>query len=194
MAYPVDKETFRRVVNQELPTIPGDVLNENDQNLPADFLERLQDTLGYDIKMGEASVKAFFDTVNARFAAIKIPQLITVYQGEPNQRITAGNNESYGTYIDLLSTDVVFFQVYIDWMRYLNTTAGINIQFQRFSTGFSPGNNFKGIESMGGLTTVLNYVLINPTAGNAIYNIFIEAETNEVMIRAVCFTAIKISI
>lgn len=70
MAYPDDKETFRRVVNQELPDIPGDVLDENDQNLPADFLERLQDTLGYGIKMGYATVKAFFDYVVSQITLI----------------------------------------------------------------------------------------------------------------------------
>ena len=70
MAYPDDKETFRRVVNQDLPAEPGNVVDENDQNLPADFLERLQDTLGYGIKMGYATVKAFFDYVVSQIALI----------------------------------------------------------------------------------------------------------------------------
>lgn len=70
MAYPDDKETFRRVVNQELPAIPGDTVDEDDQNLPASFLERLQDTLGYGIKMGYASMKAFFDYVVSQITLI----------------------------------------------------------------------------------------------------------------------------
>lgn len=71
MSYPTNKETFRRVVNQDLTQgIPGDTVDENDQNLPADFLERLQDTLGYNIKMGYASVKTFFDYIVSQLALI----------------------------------------------------------------------------------------------------------------------------
>lgn len=70
MAYPDNKETFRRVINQELPDIPGDTVDENDQNLPANFLERLQDTFGYNIKMGYTTVKEFFDWLLAQISTI----------------------------------------------------------------------------------------------------------------------------
>lgn len=56
MPYPENKETFRRVVNQLLPEVRGDVVRDEDQNLPADFLERLQDTLGYNFKSGYESL------------------------------------------------------------------------------------------------------------------------------------------
>ena len=47
MAYPDDKETFRRVVNQDLSHgIEGDTVDQGDQNNMGDFLERLEDTLG----------------------------------------------------------------------------------------------------------------------------------------------------
>jgi len=80
MSYPDDKETFRRVVNQDLPDVDGDTVDENDQNLPADFLERLQDTLGYGIKMGYASVKAFFDWIVENIPR-KIVDTILIHPG-----------------------------------------------------------------------------------------------------------------
>lgn len=64
MAYPDDKDTFRRVTGY----VGGDVvdankLKEGDQNNMAGWLESLQDIFGYSIKMGYATVKAFFDWV-----------------------------------------------------------------------------------------------------------------------------------
>lgn len=48
MPYPQDQETFRRVINRNLTEkIPGTTLDENDQNLPASFLEKLQNLIGY---------------------------------------------------------------------------------------------------------------------------------------------------
>lgn len=67
MSYPVDKEEFRRVINKDLSTgTPGSVLDEDDHNKPVDLLERLQDILGYGIKMGYATVRAFFDYVKSK--------------------------------------------------------------------------------------------------------------------------------
>ena len=57
MAYPTDKETFNRVINQDLGAgIPGSTLDQGDHNLPADFLERLQDTLGLEVQGAAATV------------------------------------------------------------------------------------------------------------------------------------------
>jgi len=57
MAYPVDKELFRRVVGENLAEgIPGDVVIADDQNNPANFLERLQDTLGLEVQGAFPSV------------------------------------------------------------------------------------------------------------------------------------------
>jgi len=68
MAYPDDKETFRRVVNQDLTQgIPGDTVDENDQNLPADFLERLQDIFGYNLLGGFDTLKLRLDNIDSKF-------------------------------------------------------------------------------------------------------------------------------
>jgi len=62
--YPADKETFRRVVNRDLSGgIPGTTLDKDDQNLPADFLERLQDTLGLEVNGEYASVAERLNTI-----------------------------------------------------------------------------------------------------------------------------------
>lgn len=55
--YPTKKEVFRRVINQDLGEgQPGSTLDQGDHNLPADFLERLQDTLGLRVNGAFSSV------------------------------------------------------------------------------------------------------------------------------------------
>jgi len=68
MPYPDDKDTFRRVEGY----VGGDFqdvnkLKEGDQNNMAQWLEDLQDIFGYGIKMGYATVKAFFDWIVTTF-------------------------------------------------------------------------------------------------------------------------------
>ena len=62
MSYPDDKDEFRKPVGY----VSGPVTDDNkvkvgDQVNMANWLENLQDTLGYGIKMGYASMRAFFD-------------------------------------------------------------------------------------------------------------------------------------
>lgn len=194
MAYPDDKETFRRVINQELPTIPGDLVDENDQNLPADFLERMQDTLGYNIKMGFASVKAFFDNINSRFAAIKKAEVFTLYQAALVVLKTTDQWVEYGTALTLLSTDVVFFQVNLIWRRYNGPAARVLFWLRRDNDTFGPTIDFAGIENNGKISSTLNYVLTNPTPGTANYKIRLTAQHDQSFWEYLTFTAIKISI
>lgn len=64
MAYPDDKDTFRSVTGYTGgPVIDANKLKAGDQNNMGSWLENLQDIFGYGIKMGYATVKAFFDWV-----------------------------------------------------------------------------------------------------------------------------------
>ena len=50
MSYPEEKETFRRVVGENLAAgVAGDVVKAEDRNEVVDFLERLQDILGVNL-------------------------------------------------------------------------------------------------------------------------------------------------
>lgn len=68
--YPDDKETWRLLIDQNLPAEPGTTIEQIDFNYKTDFLERLQDTLGYGITMGFLSVRLFFDDVVTQLATI----------------------------------------------------------------------------------------------------------------------------
>ena len=68
MAYPTDKETFRRVENQDIGQgIPGSTLDQDDHNKPVDFIERLQDTLGLEIQGTETSVAERLTAIESKF-------------------------------------------------------------------------------------------------------------------------------
>jgi len=78
MAYPDDKEEFRRVVNQDLPDVEGDIVDKDDQNKPADFLERLQDTIGLNIKGGEASLNSRINLIESALNIIPGVEILLV--------------------------------------------------------------------------------------------------------------------
>jgi len=59
MSFPDDKETFRRVVGKNMPIgQQGDKVKTGDHNNVADFIERLEDILGYNFIDGYADLKA----------------------------------------------------------------------------------------------------------------------------------------
>lgn len=66
MAYPQDKETWRRVVGRDFPASEtGDEVEDDDHNLPVDFMERLEDILGYDFIDGFSDLADRLDTLIA---------------------------------------------------------------------------------------------------------------------------------
>ena len=68
MSYPNDKETFRRVVGEDLSQgIPGDVIKAEDHNAPVDLLERLQDILGLNPQGSYESVASRLSALSSRF-------------------------------------------------------------------------------------------------------------------------------
>lgn len=77
MAFPADKETWRRVVGKDLPLGElGDTIIANDHNDYAVFLEALQDTLGISIVGGYGSVKLRLDDLSTAAESFVIMQLV----------------------------------------------------------------------------------------------------------------------
>lgn len=194
MAYPDDKETFRRVINQDLPAEPGTVLDQGDQNLPADFLERLQDTFGYNIKMGYANVKEFFDNIVSQFAGIKKTEIIIMQQGDAGGAKTQGQITEFRQNLNLVSTDIIFFQVNFFWRGTTSGSTVLRMSLLRINTPFGPVQNFSGIGQNKRLSTNYNYVLTNPTPGNVSFAMRITAHEGAQYWDAISFTAIKISL
>jgi len=77
MTFPTDKETWTPKVGKDLSLgVLGDVLEASDFNDYADFLERLQDTLGLDIIGDFASVKLRLDDTATLASTMVAMQLI----------------------------------------------------------------------------------------------------------------------
>lgn len=95
MSYPENKEIFRRVVNQLLPEVRGNVVKADDQNNAADFLERLQDALGYNFKTGYADLASRIDKIENG-----VPYKYHSTHGTYTGTITAGNIPSFEFGID----------------------------------------------------------------------------------------------
>jgi len=77
MAFPDDKETWRRVVGKNLALgILGDKVKTGDQNNIADFLERLEDLLGYSFIEGYATLKEKLDDLPTKETNFVLNQLI----------------------------------------------------------------------------------------------------------------------
>lgn len=109
MAYPDDKEIFRRVVGEDLAAgIPGDIVTADDRNKPVDFLERLQDTLGVGIKGGEVNlndrIKALEDSKIYSKGAVNLLGDMTFDSGSLSHIVIP-------TFSPLVENDVVFLRV-----------------------------------------------------------------------------------
>jgi len=71
MSYPDDKDTFREVTGYVSgPVVDDNKVKAGDQNNTGTWLENFQDTMGYGIKMGYATVKAFFDWIVTQFGLV----------------------------------------------------------------------------------------------------------------------------
>jgi len=194
MAYPDDKEEFRRVVNEDLPAVEGTVLDENDQNLPADFLERLQDTFGYNIKMGYASVKAFFDDVVSKITGVNKNQVIALYQGTGGGILGPGAISEKGAFWDFLATDKVLFQANTIWRATTATKAYLEYSLLRVNTPITTQYSFFSLAANEELSSTLNFYWPTPIAGNVSYKIRIVVRTAQVNLITSSLVAIKTSI
>lgn len=109
MAYPDTKETFRRVENQDLPDVDGDIVDEDDHNLPVDFLERLQDVLGLDILGGFGSVKLRLDDLTTKTGNI-LSITPTINCLGSTTIIYEGNNNTWGIDVTVeAANEIVLF-------------------------------------------------------------------------------------
>lgn len=178
MAYPVNKETFRRVVNQDLPTVEGDIVDEDDQNLPADFLERLQDTLGYSILGGYGSVKARLDGMQTLIDAGLKVQLITGFNFT-TYHLTSGVN----WYISLTPTITgtnemifIFFNAVVDFTGVPPSTIQNMFYIRTVQKGGSQGMTRKtaGLRS----TFTFNWAEFNPPIGASEYKLRFLPDAN----------------
>jgi len=194
MPYPDDKEIFRRVVNQDLPNIPGDVVDENDQNLPADFLERLQDILGYNIKMGFASVKNFFDWLVGSLDGVKKNNIVPLYQSTEAEFLNAGETAYYGGNLTLKDTDKVILQANIIWKTVDETTSTGHWHFTRnfciISTILRPQTFLPNTH----ISSTFTHTITAPTAGTAKYEFQIGNTTHRIRMENINVIATVISI
>ena len=194
MSYPNDQETFRRVINQDLPEVPGDTLDETDQNKMGDFLERLQSVLGYGIGMGFSKMKEFFDDIVSKFAAMKKIEVIKLYQGGGDGLKNDGDFKEFRYNLNLVSTDIIFFHANMNWRRYENTTAYLQMHIMRINATISPYYKYTGIENQGYLGSVLDFVYTNPPIGTASYALRTYCGAGQAYWGELTFTAIKISL
>ena len=194
MAYPADKETFRRVVNQELPTIPGDTVDADDNNKPVDFLERLEDTLGYGIKMGFANVKAFFDDINARFTGLNRNKIIPLYQNVSPVAIPASTVEYFGGDLTLLATDKVILQANVLWKTTSAASGSGYWSFYKLFDNISPYLQPSTFLQNVMITSTYNYIIQSPDAGTANYRFRIDNRSQAIEVEQISVVAIIISV
>ena len=85
MPYPDEKETFRRVVGEDLTQgIPGDVIKAEDHNLTVDFLERLQDILGLNPQGSASSVAVRLQSLEDTVNSLSPGSLVLYHKFSPN--------------------------------------------------------------------------------------------------------------
>lgn len=194
MSYPEDKEYFRRVINRELPLIPGDTVDQEDQNKPADFLERLQDVLGYGVRMGFPTMKDFFDWINDTIAGVKKNNIIPLYQSVSPITLNTSTVTYYGGNLTLKDTDKLILQANIIWKT---TTALSGSGYWNFARNFNLIGQYLRPETFKQnthITSTYNYTIETPIAGTAAYEFRIDNRTQQIVVENINVFAIIISV
>ena len=194
MAYPDDQTTFRRVTNQELPSVPGDTVDEGDQNNMADFCESLQDILGYGITMGYASVKAFFDWIVATITGVKKNNIITLYQNVNPVIIAIGEVQYFGGSLSLLATDKVILQANVLWKTPDAVSGNGFWAFVKWFNSISPLLQPETFKQNTMMSTTFTYIIQTPDAGTADYKFKIDNRVRSIRVEQISVIATIISV